>query len=218
MDEFRISNIARYPVVLSNSHSTSFTANGTVGSVSEGPLQNSRALSMTNMYMDITHPDIPSLSTNNFTIDWWENRNFAAETNSNGHGLVLLGFNTDQTYAFLVGYGYNTSSVGTGYTSYISSNGTSWNLASQIQGYILFPENVIDEAIKQNCKSVDLLTEKQMADICAVRRNNLAAAKRFMYSLEDLDLIITAVDRNPQSGFAKLRDAVRQIEFILNNQ
>lgn len=133
MDEFRISNIARYPVVLSNSHSTSFTANGTVGSVSEGPLQNSRALSMTNMYMDITHPDIPSLSTNNFTIDWWENRNFAAETNSNGHGLVLLGFNTDQTYAFLVGYAYNTSSVGTGYTSYISSNGTSWNLASQIQ-------------------------------------------------------------------------------------
>ena len=91
------------------------------------------------------------------------------------------------------------------------------DLASQIQGYILFPENVIDEAIKQNCKSVDL-TEKQMADICAVRRNNLAAAKRFMYSLEDLDLIIEAVDRNPQSGFAKLRDAVRQIEFILNDQ
>ena len=54
------------------------------------------------------------------------------------------------------------------------------DLASQIQGYILFPENVIDEAIKQNCKSVDLLTEKQMADICAVRRNNLAAAKKFM--------------------------------------
>ena len=92
------------------------------------------------------------------------------------------------------------------------------DLASQIQGYILFPENVIDEAIKQNCKSVDLLTEKQMADICAVRRNNLAAAKRFMYSLEDLDLIITAVDRNPQSSFAKLRDAVRQIEFILNDK
>ena len=87
------------------------------------------------------------------------------------------------------------------------------DLASQIQGYILFPENVIDEAIKQNCKSVDLLT-----DICAVRRNNLAAAKRFMYSLEDLDLIITAVDRNPQSSFAKLRDAVRQIEFILNDK
>ncbi|MDY5933898.1 MAG: hypothetical protein SPJ31_01220 [Oscillospiraceae bacterium] len=92
------------------------------------------------------------------------------------------------------------------------------DLASQIQGYILFPENVIDEAIKQNCKSVDLLTEKQMADICAVRRNNLAVAKRFMYSLEDLDLIITAVDRNPQSSFAKLRDAVRQIEFILNDK
>ena len=39
-----------------------------------------------------------------------------------------------------------------------------------------------------------------------------------MYTLEDRDLIITAVDRNPQSSFAKLRDAVRQIEFILNDK
>lgn len=89
------------------------------------------------------------------------------------------------------------------------------DLKKQIETYIFFPENIIDEVIKANCKSVDLLTEKQMADICAIRRNNLSYANKFKYSLDDLDLIIKTIDSNPYSGFAKLRDAVRQIEIIL---
>ncbi len=44
------------------------------------------------------------------------------------------------------------------------------DLKKQIETYIFFPENIIDEVIKANCKSVELLTEKQMADICAIRR------------------------------------------------
>lgn len=89
------------------------------------------------------------------------------------------------------------------------------DLKKQICGYISSPENIIDETIKANCKSIELLTEKQMADICAIRRNNLASANRFKYSLDDLDLIIETIDSNPYSGFAKLRNAIRQIEFIL---
>ncbi len=89
------------------------------------------------------------------------------------------------------------------------------DLKRQIERYILSPENIIDETIKTNCKDVELLTEKQMADICAIRRNNLSSANKFKYSLDDLDLIIETIDSNPHSGFAKLRDAVRQIEIIL---
>lgn len=92
------------------------------------------------------------------------------------------------------------------------------DLAKQIERYILFPENIIDEVIKANCKSVELLTEKQMADICAIRRNACVSASKFRYSLDDLDLIIKTVDSNPTSSFAKLRDSIRQIEFILNEQ
>lgn len=89
------------------------------------------------------------------------------------------------------------------------------DLRKQIEGYILFPENIIDEAIKANCKSVELLDEKQMADICAIRRSNSSAAGKFRYSLDELDLIIKTVDTDPTSSFAKLRDVIRQIEFIL---
>lgn len=64
------------------------------------------------------------------------------------------------------------------------------DLKKQIETYIFFPENIIDEVIKANCKSVELLTEKQMADICAIRRNNLSSANKFKYSLDELDLII----------------------------
>lgn len=92
------------------------------------------------------------------------------------------------------------------------------DLKKQIEGYILFPENIIDETIKANCKSVELLTEKQMADICAVRRNISVTANKFKYSHDDLELIIKTVDSDPSSSFAKLRNAVRQIEFILNKQ
>ena len=90
------------------------------------------------------------------------------------------------------------------------------DLRKQIEGYILFPENIIDEAIKNNCKSVELLDEKQMADICAIRRNNYTAANKFKYSLEELDLIIKTIDTDPTSSFAKLRDIISQIEFILD--
>ncbi len=90
------------------------------------------------------------------------------------------------------------------------------DLRKQIEGYILFPENIIDEAIKSNCKSVELLDEKQMVDICAIRRNNCAAANKFRYSLDELDLIIKTVNTDPTSSFAKLRDIIRQIEFILD--
>lgn len=92
------------------------------------------------------------------------------------------------------------------------------DLKKQIEAYILFPENVIDEVIKANCKSVELLTEKQMADICAIRRNTCVTASKFRYSLDDLDLIIKTIDSDPNSSFAKLRDAVRQIEFILGEK
>lgn len=92
------------------------------------------------------------------------------------------------------------------------------DLAKQIEGYILFPENIIDETIRANCKSVELLTEEQMADICAVRRNAFVSASKFKYSLEDLDLIIKTVDSDPDSSFARLRDAIRQIEFILGEK
>ena len=92
------------------------------------------------------------------------------------------------------------------------------DLKKQIERYILFPENVIDEVIKANCKSVELLTEKQMADICAIRRNTCVTASKFRYSLDDLDLIIKTIDSDPNSTFAKLRDAVRQIEFILGEK
>ena len=92
------------------------------------------------------------------------------------------------------------------------------DLKKQIEAYILFPENVIDEVIKANCKSVELLSEKQMADICAIRRNTCVTASKFRYSLDDLDLIIKTIDSDPNSSFAKLRDAVRQIEFILGEK
>lgn len=92
------------------------------------------------------------------------------------------------------------------------------DLKKQIEAYILFPENVIDEVIKANCKSVELLSEKQMADICAIRRNTCVTASKFRYSLDDLDLIIKTIDSDPNSSFAKLRDAVRQIEFILDEK
>lgn len=92
------------------------------------------------------------------------------------------------------------------------------DLAKQIEGYILFPENIIDEVIKSKCKSVELLDEKQMADICSIRRNACVSASKFNYSLDDLDLIIKTIDSDPNSSFAKLRDAVRQIEFILGEK
>ncbi|HAX83523.1 MAG TPA: hypothetical protein DCY15_03280 [Ruminococcaceae bacterium] len=92
------------------------------------------------------------------------------------------------------------------------------DLSKQIENYILFPENIIDEVIKANCKSVELLSEKQMADICAVRRNICVTANKFKYSLDDLDLIIQTVDSDPTSSFARLRNAVRQIEFILGEK
>ena len=128
MDEFRISNIARYPIVLSNRPSMSFTVNGTLSStpVQDGPLQNSKALSMTGIYMDIT---CSNYASDVFTIDWWENRNFAAETNSYGHGLIMLGFHTDQTYSGLFGY-YAPSD---GYVAHMSSNGTNWDMANAVQ-------------------------------------------------------------------------------------
>lgn len=90
------------------------------------------------------------------------------------------------------------------------------DLANQIRKYIQSPENIIDEVIRDNCTDIDALSEKQMADICAIRRNNCLRAQKFPYSLEELDLIISSVDRDPFSGFAKLRDAIRQIEFILD--
>lgn len=92
------------------------------------------------------------------------------------------------------------------------------DLKKQIETYILFPENILDEVIKANCKSVELLSEKQMADICAIRRNTCVTASKFRYSLDDLDLIIKTIDNDPNSAFAKLRDAVRQIEFILGEK
>ena len=92
------------------------------------------------------------------------------------------------------------------------------DLKKQIETYIFFPENIIDEVIKANCKSVELLTEKQMADICAIRRTACVSANKFRYSIDDLDLIIKTIDTNPNSSFAKLRDAVRQIEFILGEK
>lgn len=92
------------------------------------------------------------------------------------------------------------------------------DLAKQIEGYILFPENIIDEVIKEKYKSVELLDEKQMADICAIRRNACTSASKFMYSLDELDLIIKTVDSDPTSSFARLRDAIRQIEFILDEK
>lgn len=89
------------------------------------------------------------------------------------------------------------------------------DLTKQINNYILFPENIIDEVIRANCKNADQLSESQKADICAIRRNSLVYAKNFNYSLEELDLIIATIDSNPNSSFARLRDAVTQIEFIL---
>ncbi len=90
------------------------------------------------------------------------------------------------------------------------------DLANQIRKYIQSPENILDEVIRDKCTDVNALSEKQMADICAIRRNNYLKAQKFPYSAEELDLIITAVDRDPFSCFAKLKDAIRQIEFILD--
>lgn len=92
------------------------------------------------------------------------------------------------------------------------------DLLKQVKSFIASPENILDEAIKANCKNPDLLTEKQLADICSTRRNNLSSARKFIYSLDELDLIIEAIDSDPFSGFAKLKDAVRQIEFILEEK
>lgn len=90
------------------------------------------------------------------------------------------------------------------------------DLSKQIENYILYPENIIDEVIRTKCKDIHSLTEKQMADICAIRRNTFVTANKFKYSLDDLDLIIKTIDSDPHSSFAKLRDAIRQIEFILD--
>lgn len=92
------------------------------------------------------------------------------------------------------------------------------DLANQIRKYVQSPENIIDEVIADRHPDIDSLTEKQMADICAVRRSNRLKAQKFPYSLEELDLIIATVDSDPFSGFARLRDAIRQIEFILDEE
>lgn len=92
------------------------------------------------------------------------------------------------------------------------------NLVNQIKAYIEAPENIIDEAIKAYCKNPDLLTEKQLSDICSIRRNNLNSAAKFVYSLDELDLIIEIIDSDPSSGFAKLKDAISQIEMILGEE
>lgn len=92
------------------------------------------------------------------------------------------------------------------------------NLLNQVKSYIDKPENVIDESIRRNCIEVEVLTERQLADLCAIRRNTLRIARRFPYSYDELELIIETIDSNPESSFAKLRDAIRQIEFILEEK
>lgn len=92
------------------------------------------------------------------------------------------------------------------------------DLLNQIKTYIDSPENIIDEVIKAKCTNPESLCEKQLADICSVRRNNLSLERQFIYSPEDLDLIISTVDSDPLSCFAKLKDAIQQIEFILEEK
>ncbi len=92
------------------------------------------------------------------------------------------------------------------------------DLAKQIEGYILFPDYLIEAVINEKCLILALLEQKQKADICAIRRNACTSANKFMYSLDELDLIIKTVDSDPTSSFARLRDAIRQIEFILDEK
>lgn len=92
------------------------------------------------------------------------------------------------------------------------------NLLTQIKTYIRSPENIIDEAIGKFCKNPEALTEKELADICSIRRNNLSLARKFVYSLDELDLIISVIDSDPSSCFAMLKDAVSQIEMILERK
>lgn len=92
------------------------------------------------------------------------------------------------------------------------------DLTEEIQRFIDSPENIIDLTIKENVERVEDLSEKQMADICAVRRNNRSSADKFKYTREELELIIATVDSDPKSSFAKLGDALRQIDFILGKR